>query len=116
MTVLQPHLAQGPHGGQVSEAVGLETLYPAALMVDTDQQVSAQLFDAAAQCAQLRPVLPVARKQDQAAHQWVLQALPVELAQAGALNVNDQGGMLGHGAVLLYLIIFYSDSTIFGGA
>ena len=62
------------------------------------------------------PVLPVAREQDQAAHQGVLQSLPVELTQAQASDINDQGGVLGHVDVQINCYIFYSYSTIFDGA
>jgi hypothetical protein len=41
--------------------------------------------------------VPVARKQDDAAHQWVRQALAVGGAQGGARNVDDQGSVCVHG-------------------
>ena len=48
LAVLQPHLTQRPHRRQMGEAIRLKALHPAALVVDADQQVSAQLLDAAA--------------------------------------------------------------------
>ena len=57
---LQPHLAQRPHGGQMGKPIRLEPLYPATLVVDGDQQIRTQGFDAFAQRSQLRAAFPVA--------------------------------------------------------
>jgi len=66
-------------------------------MVDRNQQVAPQFLDALAQRGQLRPVVPVAGKQDQAANQRMAQATAVHGTQLGAFDVDDEGGVLGHG-------------------
>ncbi len=94
--VVQPHVAQGQHRWQMGKAIGLETLHPAAFVVDADQQVFSYFFDLLAQLLQLRPVLPVAGKQNHAPDQRVLQALAVSFGQTQAGNVDDEGRVLGH--------------------
>jgi hypothetical protein len=64
----------------------------------------------------LRPVLPVACKQDQATHQRVLEALPINLAKSGAFNIDDEGSVLGHEYIQRVCYIFYSYIAIFDGA
>ena len=91
-----PHLAQGAHGRQVGKTVGLEALHRTALMVHADQQVGADLFDVAAQGHELRAILPVAGKQNQPAHQRVLESLAVNPGQSQAGNIDDEGGVEGH--------------------
>jgi len=66
-------------------------------VVNTNQQILAHFLDAVAQGGELIAVLPVAGKQNHAAHQRVLEALFVLFAQGQTGDVDDQGGVLGHG-------------------
>ena len=77
----------------MGKPIRLEPLHPATLVVDGDQQIRTQGFDAFAQRSQLRAAFPIATEQNQPAHQRVAQPLPVRLAQGGASNVNDQRGL-----------------------
>ena len=94
--IFHPQLAQGAHGRQVGETVGLEALDAATFVVDADQQVLAHALDVAAQRAELGPVLPIAGKQDDAADQRVFEALAVCFCEREACNVDDEGSVLGH--------------------
>jgi hypothetical protein len=80
----------------MGEAVGLEALHPPALVVYTNQQVLAYLFDGLAQLRELVTVLPVAGKQNQPTHQRVLEALAVDFGKRQASNVDDERSVLGH--------------------
>jgi hypothetical protein len=77
----------------MGEAVGAKALHAAAFMVHRDQEVRSEVFDVGTQRGQLRTALPVAAKQNHAAHQGVGQADAVHVGQGGASNVNDQGGV-----------------------
>jgi hypothetical protein len=81
----------------MGEAVGPETLHPAALVINADQQVTAQRLDRATQPGQLLTILPVAAKQDDTTNQWVHESLPVNFAQTQGCNVDDEGRVLCHG-------------------
>ena len=81
------------------EAVGLEALHAATLVVHANQQVFAHFFDLGAQGAELSAVFPVAGKQDQPACQRMLEALAVGLGQREAGDVDDEGGVLAGGGV-----------------
>ena len=96
LAVVQPHLAKRRHGRQVGETIGLEALHAPALVVHADEQIVAHGLDLGREGQQLGTVLPVAREQDHAAHQRVRQARAVGRREAGAGNVDDQGGVLGH--------------------
>lgn len=87
----QPELAQRAHGWQVREAIALETLHAAAFVVHADQQIGAQGVDLGAQRRELGAILPVAREQDQPAHERMAQAAAVVVGQQGAGDVEDQG-------------------------
>jgi hypothetical protein len=65
----------------MGEAIGFEALHTAAFMVNADEQIFSHLFDVSAQLAQLFTVLPIARKQNNAANQRVFEALAVLLGQ-----------------------------------
>ena len=78
----------------MGKTVGFETLNPATFMVHTNQQVFAHAFDVAAQCGELGAVLPIAGEKDDAADQWVLEALAVFFGQGQTSNVNDERGVL----------------------
>jgi len=95
-----PHLSQRPHRRQVGKAIGLESLHAPAFVVDTNQQIGAHFLDVPAQGRELRAVLPIARKQNQAADQRVLEALAVNLGQARAGDIDDQGSVKGHGPMI----------------
>ncbi len=97
LAVLQPQLAQGAHGRQVGEAIGLEALHAAAFMVHANQQVAPYFFNLTAQLGELGAVLPVAAKQNDAAHQRVLQTFAVDFGQTQTSDVDDEGGMGRHG-------------------
>jgi hypothetical protein len=62
-------------------------------VVDRDQKVRTDAFDVGAQVRQLRTALPIAAKQNHAAHQRVRQAKAVHVGQSGAGNVDDQEGV-----------------------
>ena len=98
--VVDPLRAQGAHRRQVRQAVGAKTLHPAAFMIDADQQVITQGLDLGAQLAELLAVFPVAGEQDDAAGQRVLEAAAIVLAEFETGDVDDEGGVLGHGVVL----------------
>ena len=87
--VIQPHLAERAHGWQMREAVTLETLHATAFMVDANEQIRAQFFDRMAQARQLFAVLPVARKQNNATHQRVLEALAIGGGQGQTCDVDN---------------------------
>ena len=97
LVVLAPKFAQGAHGWQMGEAIGAKALHAATFVVHRNQQVRAGVFDVGTQVAQLRTVLPVAAKQDHAAHQRMSQAAAIRIGQCGAGNVKDQGGVKVHG-------------------
>ena len=97
--LLHPHLPQCAHGRHVGKAVGLEALHPPALVVYANQQVGAHALDAFAQRGELDATFPIARKQNQAAHQRVAQALAVNGVQRRACDVDDQGRVNSHGVV-----------------
>jgi hypothetical protein len=80
----------------VGKAVGPETLDAAAFMVDTDQQVFADVLDFQAQLAEFAPVFPVAAEQNDAAGERMFEAPAVGLGECGAGDVDDEGGVLGH--------------------
>jgi hypothetical protein len=65
-------------------------------VVDRDQQVAPHALDGRAQGRQLRAAFPVAREQDQTAHQRVRQTLAVHVGQRGAGDVDDERGVLRH--------------------
>jgi hypothetical protein len=65
----------------MGETIGFEALHAAAFVVNADEQVFAHLFDINTQTAELRTVLPIARKQNDAANQRMLEALAVLLGQ-----------------------------------
>ena len=94
--VLIPKFTQGTHGGQVGEAVVAKALHPSAFMVHRDQQVGPYGLDLGTQVGQLRTALPVATKQDHAAHQGMRQTAAVCLGEAMSLNVQNQGGVCTH--------------------
>ena len=94
-----PGLAQAGHGRQAGEALP-EALHPSAFMIHGDQQRwLAQGMDFRGQGEELFRVRVVAGKQDDAAHQGVAQAFPVQVGERGALDVYHQGakGLFGHG-------------------
>ena len=93
--VVHPQFAQGAHRRQVREAVGAEALHAAAFVVDADQHVGAHVLDGGGELGELAPVLPVAREQDQAAGERVLQAAAVGRRQRGAGDVEHDGGVGG---------------------
>ncbi len=78
------------------KAVGAKALHAPAFVIDADQQVGAHFFDLPAQLGELGAVLPVAAKQNHAAHQRMREALALGFVQPGAGDVDDQGGVL-HG-------------------
>ena len=108
--VFHPQRAQGAHGRQVGEAVGGTALHTAAFMVNADQQITAQAFDRGAQGTQLGPVLPIAAKQDQAAHQRIFQALTVSLGQLGSSDIDDERSVLGHERLSYYYFDSYKGN------
>ena len=97
LDVLPPKLAQGAHGRQVGEAVGAKALHAPTFVVDRDQQISTDAFDVGTERGQLRTAVPVAAKQNHAAHERMRQTAAVHVGQCGAGNVDDQGGVLCHG-------------------
>jgi hypothetical protein len=94
---LEPHLAERTHGRQVGKAVGLEALHAPALVINQTQQVLADVLDLLAQLTELRPVLPIAAKQDHAAGQRVLEAAPIDGRQLQAGDVKNEGAVDGRG-------------------
>jgi hypothetical protein len=65
----------------MGEAIGFETLHTSTFVVNTDEQVFTHLFDVSAKTAQLRTVLPIASKQNNAANQRMLKTFAVLLGQ-----------------------------------
>jgi len=95
--VLDPALAQRAHGRQLGKAIAAKALHAPAFMVHADQEVFAHAFNLGAEVAELLAVFPVAGKQDDAASQRMPEAAAVGLVELEAGNVDDEGGMLGHG-------------------
>jgi hypothetical protein len=65
----------------MGEAIGFKALHTAAFVVNADEQIFAHLLDVSAKTAQLRTVLPIACKQNDAANQRMFEALAVLLGQ-----------------------------------
>ena len=82
------------------EAIGAKALHPPTLVVHTNQSIRAHTLDVIAQGRELLAVCPVAGKQDHAATQRVRQAATVGVAERGASDVQNQGGVFhsGHGS------------------
>ena len=80
----------------MGEAVGAETLHPAAFMIDADQQVIAHRLDRRCELGELPPVAPVAREQDHAADERVRQARAILWPEFQAGDVDDEGGLFDH--------------------
>jgi hypothetical protein len=94
--VFNPQLTQSPHRGQVGKTIGFKALHAPAFVVHANQQIFANAFDRRAQADELRPALPIAGKQNDAACEWAFQATAVVFGQACTGNVDDEGSVLGH--------------------
>ena len=91
--VMHPLLTELLHGRQMGKAIRFKALNPPALMVHANEQVLPDFFDLTTQLGELGAILPVACKQNHAAHQRVLEAVAVGAGEGGASNVNNQRGM-----------------------
>ena len=81
----------------MGETVGFKALHAPAFVVDTNEQVGAQFFDVSAKLGELCAALPIAGKQNEAADQRVFEAAAVVLVKAESRDVDDEGGVEGHG-------------------
>jgi hypothetical protein len=79
------------------KAIGFEPLHTTTFVIHTNQQVLTDFLDFPAQAAELRTVLPISGKQNQASYQRMLEPSPVGLGQGKAGNINDQGRVKSHG-------------------
>jgi hypothetical protein len=93
--VLHPQLSQHAHGGQVREAVAGEALHATALVVDGNQHIGADRLDLGRQRGELGAALEVAREQDQATGQRVLEAMAVVGIEHGAGHIEHDRAMGG---------------------
>lgn len=93
MTVVHPKLAERAHRRQVGEAIGAKALHPAALVVDADEQVLADRLDFSGELGELLAVAPVAREQDDAPSERVLEAAAVFGVEREAGDVEDDRGV-----------------------
>jgi hypothetical protein len=80
----------------VRETIGAEALHAPALVVHADQEILAHVLHLRAKVRQLLAVLPVARKQDHAAHQRMRQAAAVVGGELQARHVEDDGCVFVH--------------------
>ena len=91
--VMHPLLTQLLHGRHMGKAIRFKTLNTPAFVVHANEQVLPDFFDLPTQLGELGAILPVAGKQNHAAHQRVLESVAVGAGERGARNVNDQWGM-----------------------
>ena len=85
---------QRGHRRQMRKAIGFKALHAPAFVVHGNQQIGAHSFDGGALLDQLRAALPVACKQNHAAHQRVRQARLIGFAQTACGGVDDEGRVL----------------------
>jgi hypothetical protein len=65
---MHPHLAQSTHGWQVGKAIVFKALYTPAFVVNADQKVRTQFFNAATQGGELDAAFPITGEQNQTAN------------------------------------------------
>jgi hypothetical protein len=78
------------------EAIVSKTLHPAALVVDTNQQIFSNSFDLCTQSRELRAALPIASEQNETTRQRIFQAFFVDSCEFKACNVDDEGSLDVH--------------------
>ena len=92
--VVHPHRAEAPHRRQRREAVAAEALDAAALVVDADEQVGPDRLRLGDELGELQPVAPVAREQDDAAGQRMVETAAIVGVEREAGDVEDHRRMV----------------------
>jgi hypothetical protein len=91
--VVHPELAEHAHRRQVGEAVAAKALDATAFVIDADEQVVADRFHLGGKLGELLPVTPVAREEDEAAGERMLEAATVVAVERESGDVEDDWGV-----------------------